>query len=219
MRPYRTPIERRLIGFIAHETSRPLTLDLRSSLSSGCSAAREYTGSQASQVSSLGCGSECHHNHFSGSGKSTLMKFLYGDEDNTRHLRVWADNSPLVRAHFYFWNPGQQMQKTLKGLLQTLLYHILQACSDLAPTLCPERWTAESRAQGSTSKQAWTLNELRRALTIFKAQCSAKTKFYFHIDGLDEYHGDCWEVIETLQDLSRAPNIKLCLSSRPWNEF
>ncbi|KAI4643120.1 hypothetical protein J4E93_007189 [Alternaria ventricosa] len=38
-------------------------------------------------------------------------------------------------------------------------------------------------------------------------------------DGLDEYYGDSWEVIETLRDLSEAPNVKLCLSSRPWNCF
>jgi len=152
-----------------------------------------------------------------GSGKSTLMKYLYAHDDNIKHLCAWSNGMPVVRAHFYFWNPGQRMQKTLEGLLQTLLYHILQAYPDLVPALFPGRW--RNRSNDVSLAACWTLDELQKALAIFASQYSRNTKFYFHIDGMDEYEGDCWEVIETLQSLSNSPNIKLCLSSRPWNQF
>lgn len=147
------------------------------------------------------------------------MKYLYDHESTNRYLRVWSGNEPLVKASFYFWNPGQQMQKSLEGLLQTLLYHILNACPDLTPTMCSRRWDDQQLANGTTSTMSWTLAELQASFARFKTQPSVSTKFYFHIDGLDEYYGDSWDVIGMLRDLSTTPNVKLCLSSRPWNCF
>lgn len=40
-------------------------------------------------------------------------------------------------------------------------------------------------------------------------------KFYFHVDGLDEFCGNHREVIHILQDLSGSSYVKQCLSSRP----
>ncbi|KAF1973804.1 hypothetical protein BU23DRAFT_598687 [Bimuria novae-zelandiae CBS 107.79] len=155
-----------------------------------------------------------------GSGKSTLMKYLYDHDETIRNLGVWSRGASLVRASFYFWNPGQQMQKSLEGLLQTLLYHILLACPDLAPKLCHRRWNERSQAREHTLMRPWTLPELLKSLEDFKAlQVSVSTLFYFHIDGLDEYYGDSWEVIELLRGLSDTPGVKVCLSSRPWNCF
>ncbi|KAI4681631.1 hypothetical protein J4E81_009797 [Alternaria sp. BMP 2799] len=57
------------------------------------------------------------------------------------------------------------------------------------------------------------------SIALFRTQTTVATKFYFQVDGLDEYYGDSWDVIETMRDLSAAPNVKLCLSSRPWNCF
>jgi hypothetical protein len=146
------------------------------------------------------------------------MKYLYGHHENSSHLRAWAGEVPLVRAHFYFWNPGQKMQKTLGGLLRTLMYYVLQAHLEVVPNVCPGRWSTPL-PHGAASDCFWTLKELRQAFTLFTTQCKVTTKFYFHIDGVDVYSGDCWEVIDTLQNLSTATNVKLCLSSRPWNEF
>ena len=149
------------------------------------------------------------------------MKYLFEHDDTVDNLRIWSGDAPLVRACFYFWLPGQQMQKSLEGLLQTLLYHILHACPDLVRELCPGRWTAAYHPDlhGIAAPIPWTLLELQRSIALFKTQTTVRTKFYFQVDGLDEYCGDSWDVIETLRDLSTAPNVKLCLSSRPWNCF
>ncbi|KAH6113873.1 hypothetical protein HBI69_130890 [Parastagonospora nodorum] len=150
-----------------------------------------------------------------GSGKSTFMKYLFNHAQTAMFLRAWSGGVPLVRASFYFWNPGEVIQKSLTGLLQTLLYHIFRTCPGLVPVLCPER--SSNRIPSSAP---WTLSELQKAFTIFQAQPSMDTKFYFQIDGLDEYSGDTDDVIKTLRALSiRSSNVKLCISSRPWNCF
>ncbi|RBA15689.1 hypothetical protein FPRO05_12296 [Fusarium proliferatum] len=44
-------------------------------------------------------------------------------------------------------------------------------------------------------------------------------KFCFFVDGLDEYMGQSHEIAQAVQELSDTPNIKLGVSSRPWNTF
>lgn len=64
----------------------------------------------------------------------------------------------------------------------------------------------------------WKTSELRdicRQLT----QQPIDMKFCFFVDGLDEYEGEHREVNNILNDLATLPNIKLCVSSRPWNVF
>jgi hypothetical protein len=70
-----------------------------------------------------------------GSGKSTMVKFL-ADHNRTRDLlKQWAglagadeatSQRKLAVVGYYFWKAGFPMQKSLKGLLQSLLYNILR---------------------------------------------------------------------------------------------
>lgn len=43
--------------------------------------------------------------------------------------------------------------------------------------------------------------------------------FCFFIDGLDEYDGHHPDLIDVLKTFYKSSNIKICLSSRPWNVF
>ncbi|KFY14487.1 hypothetical protein V492_02587 [Pseudogymnoascus sp. VKM F-4246] len=43
--------------------------------------------------------------------------------------------------------------------------------------------------------------------------------FCFFIDGLDEYDGNPQDIIELVGILRHSPYIKVCVASRPWNEF
>jgi hypothetical protein len=54
---------------------------------------------------------------------------------------------------------------------------------------------------------------------LHKAESSSQAIFCLFVDGLDEYHGNHLELIALLKDLACNPNIKLCVSSRPWNPF
>ena len=46
-----------------------------------------------------------------------------------------------------------------------------------------------------------------------------RARFCFFIDGLDEYDGDPDHIVDVLESLRSWPDIKLCISSRPWNEL
>ncbi|KAF2501406.1 hypothetical protein BU16DRAFT_569487 [Lophium mytilinum] len=142
-----------------------------------------------------------------GSGKSTLMKYICGNNLTLRELHEWAGPQKLVTASYFFWNPGLPMQKSQVGLLQSLLYQILLACPVLIFEAC------------LSHDGPWGFQELSNALEIIAKQTILPTKFCFFVDGLDEYEGDNEEIIGLLQGLTKSQNIKLCVSSRPWNAF
>ena len=143
------------------------------------------------------------------------MKYLERSSNRKNALLGWADKKDLITASFYFWNPGTEMQKSLSGLLQSLLHTILVNCPALIPLLCPTRVDRHSIA----ASNSWTTTELREAFDILKEHGSLPVRFCFHIDGLDEYNGDHIKMIEILKSLARAPSVKILVSSRPLNCF
>ncbi|RSL46999.1 hypothetical protein CEP54_013617 [Fusarium duplospermum] len=147
-----------------------------------------------------------------GSGKSTFMKFVADNEETEQCLQKWAGNRELILARHFFTIYGTTIQKSLEGLLRSLLHNILEGEPKLIPKLMPTRWA-------NTSKQSqWTHPELESVLrTVAKMDLSIHICFF--IDGLDEYSGDHLEICKTLKELSEPSFIKVCVSSRPWNVF
>ena len=148
-----------------------------------------------------------------GSGKSTLMKFLVNDARTRKALHIWAGKKRLVVASYFFWNAGTDMQKSQLGLLQTLLYTVLQECPPLVSQTC--------RAQmeiAASSTLSWTRAKVLEVLHDLRLRTSDSTRFCFFIDGLDEFDGDHTEVLEVMEGLT-SDHIKICFSSRPWNVF
>ena len=152
-----------------------------------------------------------------GSGKSTLMKYVSNHRHTEKALQRWVEDAKLVVARFFFWNAGTEMQKSLEGLLQSLLYEILRQESELIHTVCPDRWDSAGDNCGDNS--AWDITELSQTMDRLVNQTTLSAKFCFFIDGLDEYERDHGEVIKVLDALMKSPRIKICLSSRPWNIF
>ena len=148
-----------------------------------------------------------------GSGKSTLMKFLVNDERTRKALDIWAGPKELIIASYFFWNAGTDMQKSQLGLLQTLLYTILQQCAPLVSQICPAQIQ-----KATSSTHSWTRAEILEVLNDLRLRTSASTRFCFFIDGLDEFEGDHSEVLEVMEALA-SDQIKICFSSRPWNVF
>ena len=149
-----------------------------------------------------------------GSGKSTLMKFLNHHPQTKKLLEEWAEpHEKLIIASYYFWHAGLPLQKSQEGLLRSLLYEILRVCPELIPVLCPERWEL------ATEMGFWSRLELFETLKRLGAQAIVSAKFCFLVDGLDEYEGDHSELVQLLDHIAAIPNIKLCVSSRPWEVF
>ncbi|EUC51097.1 hypothetical protein COCMIDRAFT_21484 [Bipolaris oryzae ATCC 44560] len=152
-----------------------------------------------------------------GSGKSTLVKFLYDNPRTLLELEDWRGQKELVTAGFFFWNSGTEKQRSIEGLLQSLLFEILRKCPTLIPIVAPQRWQEQSLHHSEFTP--WLQREIKDTFRRIQEQGTISSKFCFFIDGLDEYGGDQSDLIKILQDLTLSSDIKLCISSRPWNIF
>lgn len=151
-----------------------------------------------------------------GSGKSTLMKFI-ADHPETVHLAAeFASPKRAFIAAHYFWGPGTPMQRSIQGLLQSLLYDIFRQYPSAIRKACPERWKADLK---ESKKSAWMLTELKYALSRIGEQTAWPVCFFIFIDGLDEFSGDYFELCDTIKGFIGKQNIKACVSSRPINVF
>lgn len=150
-----------------------------------------------------------------GSGKSTLMKFICRHAKTEEYLSSWASrvNKKLVTAKFFFWHSGTALEKSQEGLLRSLLFEILSKCPDLIPKVRPDGFPSPDAGYCD-----WTREELFAAFQKLTTQ-HLSFRFCFFIDGLDEYGGHHAELIQTLQELMTLPDVKICLSSRPWQPF
>lgn len=151
-----------------------------------------------------------------GSGKSTLMKFICEHPRTEKYLSTWAssENKSLVTAKFFFWHSGTPLEKSQEGLLRSLLFEILSKCPDLIRKVQPE----DMAMPDASNIECWTNEEL---FSVFHRLTTQRLPFRFciFIDGLDEYGGHHTQLIETLRGLLSLPDVKICVSSRPWRPF
>ncbi len=153
-----------------------------------------------------------------GSGKSTLMKYLRHNQETFNRLKVWSGGEEVFSAHFYFWNSGTDMQMTVEGLLQTLLYELLQHLPSAIRDAFPERWEVFQLI--GEDDYPWEWEELSAALRKLVLDVGRGHNFFMMIDGLDECAGDQSRLTDLILDLiNSATNIKTCVASRPWTNF
>ncbi|KAF2723849.1 hypothetical protein K431DRAFT_218899, partial [Polychaeton citri CBS 116435] len=164
-----------------------------------------------------------------GSGKSTLMKRVAEHPELATLSEIWAGlNAQVLQADFYFWFAGSPFQKSVKGLYQSVLYQILRACPELVQMVCLRRW--KSPSVEVEDQEMWSEDELKQCLEILASHSlcgnvgggssrQQDLRFLFFIDGLDEFDGNHRQLLRILQRLGSGDNIKICVSSRPWNDF
>lgn len=148
-----------------------------------------------------------------GSGKSTFMKFIADHETTRKYLQQWAGSQELLITSHYFTIYGTPIQRSLEGLLRSLLHGIFRGQPSLIPRMLPARWNLKS------AQPSWTQRELLDALQRIAEETDVPVNICIFIDGLDEYTGDHFDICQTLIKLSQAPFMKICVSSRPWNVF
>ncbi len=66
-----------------------------------------------------------------GSGKSTLMNHICSYNRRLELLQEWSSHRRLLTPSFFFWNSGSRQQKTIDGLLRSLIYQMLNECRQL----------------------------------------------------------------------------------------
>jgi ABC-type oligopeptide transport system ATPase subunit len=153
-----------------------------------------------------------------GSGKSTLMKFLCKHYRTDKLLSQWAGSRNIVIASHFFWSAGTSIQKSQRGLLRALLFQILVHTPSLIPLICPKHWN-EGYSTSTYLIEPWELADIFQALENLASMDQLPANFCLFIDGLDEYDGDHAEIIRIINRLAQSPQIKLCVSSRPWTVF
>ncbi|KAK0610378.1 hypothetical protein B0T17DRAFT_658185 [Bombardia bombarda] len=153
------------------------------------------------------------------SGKSTLMKFICNNPLTQRYLSHWVGGERLLTGVFYYWNSGQEAQRSQEGLFRTLLYDALRANRDLLPHVFPDEWdrmTQKAAYDLEITREIWSLGRLKRAFENLVNLAAPHLRLCFFVDGIDEAEGDPDEIADFLVELSKtSPHVKFCLSSRP----
>ena len=70
-----------------------------------------------------------------GSGKSTLMNYVCRHPTKLKLLNDWCIDKCLLTPTYFFWNAGTRQQKSIDGLLRSLLYQMLTECRELVGCL------------------------------------------------------------------------------------
>lgn len=116
------------------------------------------------------------------------------------------------------------MQKTLEGLMKSVLRQIVKRLSDSRDT----QPLLDSLLESSTFKvrkgTLWSISRLEAALRAILRQNQVDIRIVFFFDALDEFDGPPDYICRFLQYLVKKPRgslttTKLCFSSRPWEDF
>lgn len=151
-----------------------------------------------------------------GSGKSTSMKYLANHRLTRDLLSTWAGMSKIVIAQNYMWNPGLAMQRNEEGMLQEILFQILSSDRNLIDLISKKR---HCDLQTLHFRDSWSKPELMQALKCIFEHTGTYTRYCLFVDGLDECEGEHNRLVATIMTLSKYANVKVCISSRPWNVF
>jgi hypothetical protein len=154
-----------------------------------------------------------------GSGKSTLMKYLYRSPQTQRHLKSGDYATNLICPSFFFHNRGSKNQKSIEGLLRSLLHQIFSFEKMLLDAFLDTYRTLRLNNRDLCSRQG-----LEDALALIMNQTKIRISICLFLDALDEYDGDPDSVANFLRSMVRtrhhsATRIKVCFSSRLYNAF
>ena len=146
-----------------------------------------------------------------GSGKSTLMKFLAGDPRTKRLAAQLYPGCEVLIVTCYLWLSGSRKQRTIKGLLCSILRQVFLNDEGLLEKLSHINIMLSTKR----SNDDWSNNELQLLLT--QTLDDLVCPIYIFIDGLDELDPgeDVDSLLSLIQRLSTYKKVKICVSSRP----
>lgn len=146
-----------------------------------------------------------------GSGKTTLVKYVLRHPKTAAYLDIWSPRA-LIISHF-FWRPGNKMQQSIKGMLCSLLYQLLE--NSVAATAHVFQHIQRQSLGSKDAHTDWSVQELRSI--VLQTLSLYEHPVCIFIDGLDEVYpkDGALKLLELVDQFSRCRNTKLCLSSRP----
>ena len=156
-----------------------------------------------------------------GSGKSTLMRFLHDNDHFRELLQSRRAGERQFDVWFFFNDRGTYLQKSLEGLLRSLLLQLASHNSQLE-TLISDVFYAQPRE----SRGQWSMDDINQAFAAVMTQEIIDIEVTVFLDALDEYHGfpeviSKWilDRIITSRSGSSRTTFRFCFSSREWDSF
>ncbi|RMY44641.1 hypothetical protein D0865_10421 [Hortaea werneckii] len=141
------------------------------------------------------------------SGKSTLMAHIFHDPRTATYLEQWSCGRRLHVLSFFFWRPGSALQKSICGLLRSLIMQLADDVPGVAPAILAGLHLRPGRMP--TWSERGLTDALRLALTAAK-----DIYLCFLLDGLDEFDGPYGELVDLIFEMKDSKNVKFCVSSR-----
>ncbi|KAI7328881.1 hypothetical protein KC315_g6432 [Hortaea werneckii] len=141
------------------------------------------------------------------SGKSTLMAHIFHDPRTVDYLQQWSRGGRLLTLSFFFWRPGSTLQKSISGLLRSLVMQLADAVPEVSPAILGGLHLRLGRMP--TWSERGLTDALRLALTAAK-----DIHLIFLLDGLDEFDGPYGELVALIFEMKDSKNVKFCVSSR-----
>ena len=138
------------------------------------------------------------------------MRYLPNHPKLLDQLHIWADGVTLLTASFFFSYRGSSpLDKTIDGLLRSLLFQILKAYPGFAQTI----------QDAKEHSRIWTPQRLHAALSsVLKQSAAEQVRICFFVDGLDEveYNSASRDQLSTfIKLISRSWSSRLIAASRP----
>lgn len=150
-----------------------------------------------------------------GAGKSTLMKHICQQPRTYEHLECWAQGKSLITAKYFSWFAGTNLQKSLEGLLRSLLLDIFTK----RPRLIRDIKLLEPEDIRYAIRKGSYNTQILESLLERLIKKTPTMRYCFFIDGLDEFAEPHAKLITTINSLAKHKNLKLCVSSRPLPPF
>ncbi|KAK5685480.1 hypothetical protein LTS10_003559 [Elasticomyces elasticus] len=147
-----------------------------------------------------------------GSGKSTLMAFILEDPRTMQALKLWSPDLPVHLLSFFFWRAGSELQRSVLGLLRSILFQLCHCTPDAVDTIVHDLELSIARLP------SWTEKLLIDAIKVAMS-ATTNERFCIFVDGLDEVVGNYDELADLIFDLQDLENVKCCVSSRPETEL
>ncbi|RMY90984.1 hypothetical protein D0864_06147 [Hortaea werneckii] len=141
------------------------------------------------------------------SGKSTLTAHIFHNRRTVNYLQQWAGGARLHILSFFFWRPGSGLQKSIRGLLRSLVMQLAEKVPEVAPAILGGLHLQLGRMP------TWSERGLTDALRL--ALIAARDiHLFFLLDGLDEFDGPYGELVDLIFEMKDSKNVKFCVSSR-----
>ncbi|KAK3651444.1 hypothetical protein LTR56_005586 [Elasticomyces elasticus] len=137
-----------------------------------------------------------------GSGKSTLMAFILNDPRTMEALQLWSPDLPVHVLSSFFWRVGSELQKSVIGLLRSILYQLCQCIPDAVSTIVRDLDLSIARLP------SWTEKLLIDAIKVV-ISATSNERFCIFVDG--------WTRLSAIT--MNLENAKCCVSSRPETEL